>query len=516
MALYNSTDGANWTNNTNWLSNAPLGDWHGVTVNDNGRVIDLSLSGNQLSGSVPPELGNLSSLQELDFADNADLAGPLPGSLTHLTNLGEMDLNGTGLCAPVDQAFQAWLGGVYIWGVLNNCTSEQSDRAALVALYNATDGEYWRNNTNWLTDAPLDEWHGVRTDPTTGRVLELLLYNNGLSGEIPPELISLSKLKGLYLSGNNLTGLIPAGLEGLTELTNLELGDNELTGEIPPEIGGLSHLLFLNLSKNNLSGSIPPELGNLRNLEVMLLDGNKLIGSIPPDLGGMTSLLGLRLGNNRLEGVIPKIFLGLEHLGSFVFSWNQGLCAPGTPAFVKWSQDVERRPSHRRISNHNYAGPFCSESDRIVLERLFETAVGANWTRSDMWLMTDVLEEWYGVSTDSLGRVTTLNLTGNGLAGGLPANLGNLANMGEMRIAMNEGLTGRFPASLTQLSPAHASPTLAQVSVSRPVPVFAVGSARSSPTRERIPSAYPCRTGKSWRLFIMPQAGQIGPMTRNG
>ena len=330
-------------------------------------------------------------------------------------------------------------------------TVQNPQRFALVALYNATDGPNWVNNTNWLTDAPLDEWHGVRTDPTTGRVLELSLFRNGLRGEIPRELIGLSNLKRLLLSQNNLTGPIPAGLKTLAHLTHLELGSNQLTGEIPSELGDLSHLSFLWLNRNNLSGSIPPELGNLRNLKVLLLEGNELTGSIPADLGGMTNLLGLRLERNRLEGVIPKTFLGLEHLGSLSFSENRGLCAPGTPAFVEWSRDVERRPTHGRIRSH-YAGPFCSESDRIVLERLFETAGGANWTHSDMWLATDVLAEWYGVSADSLGRVRMLNLTGNGLAGRLPADLGKLAHMVEMRIAGNEGLSGRLPLSLAQLS----------------------------------------------------------------
>ena len=329
-------------------------------------------------------------------------------------------------------------------------TVQHPDRAALVALYEATDGPNWANNENWLTDAPLGEWHGVQTDPTTGRVLELSLFRNGLRGEIPPELVRLSNLERLFLSANNLAGPIPAAVERLANLTHLEIDRNKLTGEIPSELGGLSRLSILGLGGNNLSGSIPAALGNLRNLEALSLYGNELTGSIPADLGGMTSLQLLWLQGNRFEGVIPKTFLGLEHLGSFDFSGNLGLCAPGTPPFVDWSRDVERRPTHPRFSSY-YAGPFCSEPDRIVLERLYETAGGANWTRSDMWLTTDVLEDWYGVSTDSLGRVRTLNLTGNGLAGRLPAHLGGLAHMGEMRIAGNSGLSGRLPTSLAQL-----------------------------------------------------------------
>ena len=77
-------------------------------------------------------------------------------------------------------------------------TNTSTDRAALEALYNATDGANWRNKGGWLTTAPMSQWHGVNTD-STGRVTELGLSNNGLSGEIPPELGSLTNLELLYL-----------------------------------------------------------------------------------------------------------------------------------------------------------------------------------------------------------------------------------------------------------------------------------------------------------------------------
>ena len=77
VALYNATDGANWTDNTNWLSDEPLGDWHGVTTDDQGRVTELDFRGNQLSGTIPPELGNLSSLTELSLVyDPTDRRNP--------------------------------------------------------------------------------------------------------------------------------------------------------------------------------------------------------------------------------------------------------------------------------------------------------------------------------------------------------------------------------------------------------------------------------------------------------
>ena len=71
--------------------------------------------------------------------------------------------------------------------------TEWSDRATLVELYNTTDGSNWVNNTNWLSDRPLEEWHGITTD-ADGRVTELNLPDNQLSGSIPPHLGGLTYL----------------------------------------------------------------------------------------------------------------------------------------------------------------------------------------------------------------------------------------------------------------------------------------------------------------------------------
>ena len=94
-------------------------------------------------------------------------------------------------------------------------------RDALVALYNATDGAYWRNRVNWLTEtAPIGNWFGVSTDGD-GCVVVLYLGNNGLSGQLPPELGNLANLDTLDLDGNRLTGEIPVELGNISNLTVL-------------------------------------------------------------------------------------------------------------------------------------------------------------------------------------------------------------------------------------------------------------------------------------------------------
>ena len=158
-----------------------------------------------------------------------------------------------------------------------------SDRNVLVALYHSTGGANWDANTNWLSDRPIGEWHGVTTNGN-GRVIELNLPENQLTGEIPPELGGLSDLTGLWLLRNQLTGEIPPELGGLSNLTKLYLFSNQLTGEIPPELGGLSNLTALALNVNQLTGEIPPELGSLSNLTTLWLSANELTVCIPEGL----------------------------------------------------------------------------------------------------------------------------------------------------------------------------------------------------------------------------------------
>ena len=313
-ALYDATSGPGWNDSTNWKTAAPLSEWRGVRT-DEGRVIGLWLSRHNLTGTIPPELGNLTNLQDLYLNDNS-LTGAIPSELGNLTNLRSLDLNDNSLTGTIPPE-------------LGNLTN-------LHDLY---------LNENSLTGA---------IPPELGNLTNLgalRLDNNSLTGTIPIWLGNLPNLNYLSLNSNSLTGTIPPELGNLTNLYYLSLNDNSLTGTIPPELGNLTNLNYLHLNENSLTGTIPPELGNLTNLQFLEFHGNSLTGTIPPPLGNLTYLGELRLDNNSLTGTLPSSLTNLRQLARFYFDDNDGLCAPADAAFQNW------------LSGISYVrGPICGDT----------------------------------------------------------------------------------------------------------------------------------------------------------
>ena len=177
--------GSGWTNSDEWLSDGALDEWYGISVDSLGRVTALDLSHNGLDGRLPGNLARLEQMTELRVDGNA-LSGRLPMSLTRLP-LQEFHYADTDLCTPVEEGFQAWLSDIPSHDGTGLECGPPSDRDILVALYDETDGRNWRENANWLTDAPLADWHGVEVDGQ-GRVIQLKLFRNLLAGSIPREL----------------------------------------------------------------------------------------------------------------------------------------------------------------------------------------------------------------------------------------------------------------------------------------------------------------------------------------
>ena len=300
ITLFNALGGPNWTHRTNWLSGLPLGAWHGVETDENGRVTKLELGFNNLNGSIPAELGDLTFLQELDLHENTLLTCKLPPELGNLANLRRLSIYSI---PPIPAIFPPF------WNPVPNPSCSIPPELG--------------NLTN------LEELH---------------LGFSELSGSIPPELGNLANLRWLDLGFNALSGSIPSELGNLANLQLLRLGFNILSGSIPPELGNLANLRELHLDLNKLSGRIPSELGNLANLQQLDLGLNELSGSIPPALGNLSELTYLALYfNEDLAGPLPDTFTSLDNLQA-LFLYSTGLCVPPDAAFQAWLERTQAVP----------------------------------------------------------------------------------------------------------------------------------------------------------------------------
>ena len=330
------------------------------------------------------------------------------------------------------------------------------DWAALVALYNATDGAYWSTNTNWTsTTAALSTWHGVTTD-SDGRVTQLSLSWNGLSGAIPAELGDLTSLQRLNLSQNGLTGTIPAALGDLTSLQHLNLYGNILSGAIPAALGDLANLEELHLEDNSLSGAIPPELGDLTNLEELYLWGNGLSGTIPAELGDLANLEELHLWGNGLSGAIPAALGDLANLEELHLDGN--ILSGAIPAALGNLANLEELHLWGNILSGAIPaalGDLASLQElslyRNELSGAIPPELGDLASLTSLRLDDNSLSGSIPAALGDLVNLNTLYLWGNELSGSIPAALGNLTNLQRLRLDQNE-LSGALPGTFLGLS----------------------------------------------------------------
>jgi leucine-rich repeat protein SHOC2 len=241
-----------------WPEDEQPEDWKGVTI-ENGRVVKLKLENFGLTGAVPADIGQLTSLTKLNL--NRNQLTSLPAELGQLTSLTRLDLFG------------------------NQLTSVPAEIGQLTSL----EGLDLRYNQLTSVPAEIGQLASLR---------KLSLGGNQLTS-VPAEIGQLTSLKCLDLHENQLTS-VPAEIGQLTSLKLLFLFGNQLTS-VPAEIGQLTSLKELSLYNNQLT-SVPAEIGQLTSLERLYLDGNQLT-SVPVEIGQLTSMRELFLGGNQLTSL---------------------------------------------------------------------------------------------------------------------------------------------------------------------------------------------------------------------
>ncbi|XP_060194554.1 LRR receptor-like serine/threonine-protein kinase RGI5 isoform X1 [Lycium barbarum] len=320
-------------------------------------TIQLNLSEGDLSGRIPPQVGNLTHLTRLDLSRN-NLHGPIPTSLLNLQSLcyldlsenslsgnlpafqmkslQYMDLRGNKLDGPVPKSFLN-LQSLYYLDLSDNSLSEYLPAFRMKSL------RYIDLGSNCFTGQIPREYGALQSLET------LYIYNNLLNGGIPQELGKLSNLVVFAMNDNRLSGHIPYQLGWLTQLQYLDLSTNYFVGELPLSFKQLTNLIQFVAHGNSLSGKIPKLIANWKELGMLILLGNNFKGPWPkeissmdsllnlqlsnvvtkgraydfPDLSPMTSLEVLTLRNCSLRGRIPSYIWELQHLSSLDLSFNE-------------------------------------------------------------------------------------------------------------------------------------------------------------------------------------------------
>ncbi|KAH7288245.1 hypothetical protein KP509_31G018900 [Ceratopteris richardii] len=385
-----------WTTAGADLSSAAPCSWKGVACNDSQAVVSLDISGFNLSGSLSPSVGLLSSLVNLSVACN-NLSGPLPIEVTQLEDLRYLNIS--------NNLFN---------GVFPRNFSMLRQLQVLDAF-----------NNNFTGELPLE------LSLLTG-LEHLHLGGNFFSGIIHPQYGNLQSLRYLALSGNGLTGRIPPQLGNLQNLQYMYIGYyNVFEGGIPAEIGRLSNLVRLDIANSCLGGTIPPVLGSLTNLDSLFLQTNNLVGPIPSELGNLTHLKSLDLSNNRLTGTIPAELAALQKLELLNLFLND--LHGGIPSYI---------------------GDLPNLQVLTLWENRFEGLIPQHLGRNGQLLEVDLSSNSFtGPIPPDLckgGKLKRLILLRNRFYGPIPAGLGSCTKLYRLRLGENQ-LIGPLPPGILAL-----------------------------------------------------------------
>ncbi|XP_006412927.2 MDIS1-interacting receptor like kinase 1 [Eutrema salsugineum] len=412
--------------------------------NESLGLVHLNASGNNLSGNLTEDLGNLVSVEVLDLRGNF-FQGSLPSSFKNLQKLRFLGLSGNNLT-----------------GELPSVLGEIPSLESAVLGYNEFTG-------------PIPPEFG---NINSLKYLDLAIGK--LSGQIPSELGKLKSLETLLVYQNNFTGKIPPEIGNITTLKVLDLSDNALSGEIPVEIAELKNLELLNLMRNRLSGSVPPMISNLAQLQVLELWNNTLSGELPSDLGKNSPLQWLDVSSNSFSGEIPSTLCSKGNLTKLILFNNT--FSGQIPATISTCQSLVRVRMQNNLLNGSIPIGFGKLEKLQRLELAGNRLTGGipgdlsdsvslsfidfsrNQIRSSLpstILSIHNLQAFLVAENDLSGEVpdqfqdcpslSNLDLSSNSLTGTIPSSIASCEKLVSLSLRNNH-LTGEIPRQITTMS----------------------------------------------------------------
>ncbi|CAN1335344.1 Probable LRR receptor-like serine/threonine-protein kinase At1g53430, partial [Linum perenne] len=272
------------------------------------HVTILKLKGYNLTGILPPELSNLTHLNELDLTRNY-INGSIPRSLGRLSNLTSLSLLGNRLSGsiPTEIGNIANLESLVLEDNLLTGTLPRS-------LGNLRSLSRLLLSANNFTGSIPDSFGNLKN------LTDIRLDGSSLSGKLPEFMGNWTNLKRLDLQGTSLQGPIPSSISTLKNLTDLRISDLSGTSSVFPDLKELTKLKELVLRNCLMTGSIPDYFGQMTQLKTLDLSFNSLTGSIPTTLQGLDALDYTFLNNNSLDGEVPGWILSSKY--NFDLSYN--------------------------------------------------------------------------------------------------------------------------------------------------------------------------------------------------
>ena len=306
--FYNSMGGKDkWKYYTyNWCTDAPLGEWSGITTDDiTGHITSIWINEFDMAGEIPASIGDLQELKTL-YLYCADIK-KLPEEIGKLKNLEYLTIGakyntGNHITGQLPKVLCELVNLKHLDIHHHKITSLPNNFGQLKNL------EYLNLSGNSISEPILD----MVCELTN--LKELNLSSNAISGNIPTTIGNLVNIETLYLGYNKITGSLPAEMGNLTKLKILSIGDNAIKGSIPSWLANMYDLESLDIGSTELSGSLSEWLGSLQNLREVYMDFVKLSGSIPQSLTKLSKLTKMSFYGCGLTGEIPAGFGYLPNL----------------------------------------------------------------------------------------------------------------------------------------------------------------------------------------------------------
>ncbi|KAH6763904.1 hypothetical protein C2S51_015153 [Perilla frutescens var. frutescens] len=405
---------------TNWSNSSSVCSWFGVTCGvHHRRVISLIIPDMGLSGTISPQVGNLSFLAALDLGFN-NLSGTLPLELALLHRLKFISIKFNNLVGEIP----SWLGFLPRLEYLN-LRNNSFTGCVPMQLSNLSNLQFLELSYN-----PLDEYGIIPEDLGRLHNLQVLsMQGNRLSGVIPSSIFNMSSLKIIAFRVNELRGSLPNELcKNLPFLEELYLGDNKLSGQIPSNLSQCgTHLRILGLSYNMFSGGIPPTIEELTTLQIL-----ELGGVVPQEIGNLQIMIALGVERNEFSGGVPTNIFNISSMQT-LFLFDNKLVGD-------IPRDMNNLTSLRTvdISDNYLTGVLPREFGQLEHLRLdFNSVRGI------------IPPEFFNIST----RLRSLSLVGNSLSGALPTNMCNGGSpvLEELFLGQNN-INGVIPDSLSNCS----------------------------------------------------------------